>query len=176
MFTNPLHNLKNFELKDDMVLVDLGAGTGFYSIFASDLLPLGKVYAIEINKDFVEIIRSKIKDLKNKNVEVFWGNVEKKEGTHLANHIADRIIISNLLFQIEDKDAFLNEVNRIMKKEGKILFIDYNIHSLFYKKHKEEYIKKEDVISLFGKHRFIFEKEIDVGKYHYGIIFNKAMS
>ena len=58
MFSNPVKNLKAFGLREDNIVVDLGAGTGFYSVAAGHMVPRGKVYAIEIIKDFLENIRS----------------------------------------------------------------------------------------------------------------------
>ena len=39
------------------VVADLGAGTGFYSIAAGQMVPKGKVYAVEVVKDFLMTIR-----------------------------------------------------------------------------------------------------------------------
>ena len=52
MFTDPVKNLKLFGLAEDMIVADLGAGTGFYTLAAARMTPQGKVYAIEIQKDF----------------------------------------------------------------------------------------------------------------------------
>lgn len=174
MFTDPLKNLKLFDLREDMILVDLGAGTGFYSILASPLLPKGKVYAIEINRDYIKTIRNKIKDEGITNVECFWGNIEKKEGTMLRDKIADRVIISNVLFQVEDRNAFLSEVDRILKDRGKILLIDFNEDSIIFKKQKDRFIKEKDAKELLSNFGFIWERNILAGANHYGMIFNKV--
>ena len=62
MFTDPIKNLKQFGIREDMVVADLGAGTGFYSIPLAFMVPHGKVYAIEIQKDFLTTIKNKIKE------------------------------------------------------------------------------------------------------------------
>ena len=65
MFTDPLKNLKAFGLKEDNIVADLGAGTGFYSVAAGHMVSRGKVYAIEIVKDFLETIKNKVKEKYN---------------------------------------------------------------------------------------------------------------
>lgn len=66
MFNDPLKNLKMFRVKETDIVADFGAGTGFYSILTSQIAKNGKVYAVEISKDFIQIIRNKIEELKLK--------------------------------------------------------------------------------------------------------------
>ena len=103
MFTDPLKNLKTFEIKETDIIADLGAGTGFYSILAAQIANKGKVYAIEISKDFIQTIVSKIKDLKLDNIECLWANVEKIGGTKLVDAVVDKVIASMVFFQFMDK-------------------------------------------------------------------------
>ena len=56
MFSDPVKNLKQFGLREDMIVADLGAGTGFYSMAVAEMVPKGKVYAIEIQKDFLTTV------------------------------------------------------------------------------------------------------------------------
>ena len=77
MFTDPLKNLKAFRLKEDNIVADLGAGTGYYSIALGSLVPNGKVYAVEVVKDFLDTIKNKIKEAHLNNVEIIWGNIEE---------------------------------------------------------------------------------------------------
>ena len=130
MFTDPVQNLKAFGLKEDNIVADLGAGTGFYSIAAGRLVPQGKVYAVEINKDFLATIKNKATEAHLNNVEILWGDIEKIEGTKLGNGIVDAVIASNVLFQVEDKDKFIEEIKRILKQKGRVLLIDWSESSL----------------------------------------------
>jgi len=113
MFTDPVKNLKAFGLREDMVVADLGAGSGFYTIPLAEMVPRGKVYAIEIQRDFLTTIRNKANDARLSNVECFLGDVEKMGGTKLKDKIVDAVIASNILFQVENKDKFTEEIKRI---------------------------------------------------------------
>ena len=118
MFTNPEKNLRAFGLSENMLVADLGAGTGFYSILAAHMVPNGKVYAVEIQKDFLHTIAGKAKEVNLKNIEYIWGNVEKIGGTKIADGILDAVIASNIFSHIEEKDNFIQEVKRILKVGG----------------------------------------------------------
>src|ERR1035437_7784661 len=107
MFADPIKNLRAFGLREDMIVADLGAGTGFYSVAAAEMVPRGKVYAVEVQKDFLHKIKDKISDAHLGNVETLWGDVEKIGGTKIKDGIVDAVIASNILFQVEDKDKFI---------------------------------------------------------------------
>ena len=44
-------------LGTNSIVADLGAGTGFYSVAAGHIVSRGKVYAVEIVKDFLVTIK-----------------------------------------------------------------------------------------------------------------------
>src|SRR3989344_1060034 len=121
MFADPVKILRALGMREDMIVADLGAGTGFYSVPASHMVPAGKVYAVEIIKDYLKTLQNKAKESHLENLECLWGNIEKIGGTKIKDRIADRVIASNILFQVEDRGKFLEEAFRILKPHGKIL-------------------------------------------------------
>ena len=80
MFTDPVKNLKTLGLRETDIVADLGAGTGFYAIAAGHLVPKGKVYAVEVQKDFLTKIKHKIHEAHLQNVHAIWGDIEKSVG------------------------------------------------------------------------------------------------
>ena len=170
MFTDPVKNLKAFGLKEDNIVADLGAGTGFYSIAAGMLVPQGKVYAVEINKDFLTTIKNKVAEAHLNNVEILWGDIEKMEGTKIGNGIVDAVIASNVLFQVEDKDKFVEEIKRILKQKGRVLLIDWSESSIMG---ATTIIPKNKAREMFEKKGFVLERDINAGEHHYGMILIK---
>jgi len=173
MFSDPIQNLKVFGLEEDMIVADLGAGSGFYSIAVAKMVPKGKVYAIEVIPDFIKSLRNKIKDENLQNIECILGNVEKIGGTKLKEHIIDRIIASNIFFQIEDKSLFLEELKRILKPHGRILLIDWSKEESSMGKNLANAVSSQETRAMFEKKGFIHERDIDAGPHHYGMIYRK---
>lgn len=171
MFTDPLKNLKAFGLKEDNIVADLGAGTGHYSILLAGLVPRGKVYAVELQKDFLDTIKNKIKEAHLQNVEIIWGNVEKIGGTKIGDSVADAVVASNVLFQLEDKEKFIEEITRILKPKGRVLLIDWAESSILGAK---MIVPKNKAQEMFERKGFKLEREIDAGAHHYGIILIKG--
>jgi len=171
VFSNPLKNLKAFGLKDDDVVADLGAGTGHYSLVAGEIVTRGKVYAVELQKDFLTMLRSRATDARLKNIELIWGNVEKKGGTKIADSVVDAVIASNILFQVEDKENFIEEIKRILKPKGRVLFVDWSPSSIMK---TTAIISPDRALGLFTKKDFILQRNIDAGEHHYGMILIKS--
>lgn len=174
MFTDPLKNLKMLGLNENMIVADLGAGTGFYTIAAAKLVPNGKVYAIEIIKDYITTVKNKAKEERLNNVDCFWGNIEELGGTKIKDGIVDVAIASNVFFQIDNKNLFIEEVKRILKKNGKILFIDWDSKTFVNAMNTGKNLSKDKALEFFKKRGFELVRDIDVGEHHYGMILNKS--
>jgi ubiquinone/menaquinone biosynthesis C-methylase UbiE len=170
MFADPIKNLRQFGLREDMIVADLGAGTGFYSLAAAKMVPKGKVYAIEVVKDYIVTIKDRAKELGLNNLECFWGNIEEVGGTKIKEGMIDAVIVSNILFQVEDKERLVNEIKRILKPEGKILLVDWTDGLTSFGPKPEQVIPKNKAREIFEKKNFILEREIDAGSHHYGMI------
>lgn len=171
MFTDPVKNLKAFGLREDNIVADLGAGTGYYSIALGALVPKGKVYAVELQKDFLDTIKSRVLEAHLNNVEIILGDVEKLGGTKLGNEIADAVIASNILFQVEDKEKFIEEIKRILKPKGRVLLIDWSEESIMG---GTTIVPKDKAREMFQKKGFAVERDIEVGDHHYGMILRVA--
>ena len=172
MFSDPLKNLKQFGISDHMIVADLGAGSGFYSILASHMVPAGKVYAVEVVPDFIKTIQNKIKEQHIKNIDCILGDVEKIGGTKIKDGIVDRVIASNILFQAEDKSKFLDEMKRILKPGGRVLLIDWAPEGEIMGGGFPS-LAKEKARSMFEQKGFTYEQDVDAGEHHYGMIYRK---
>jgi ubiquinone/menaquinone biosynthesis C-methylase UbiE len=171
MFSDPAANLAKFGLTDGQKVVDLGAGSGFYSIEAAKKVgSSGRVYAVDVQKNLLERLRSNASTQGVRNIEVVWGNAEKIGGTKLREAIADRVIASNVLFQIEKPDDFCLEIKRILKLGGKVMVIDWSEVSALSPKQLVPAMKAQ---MLFEKNGFKLEDSFGAGDHHYGLVFTR---
>ncbi|MDQ3075713.1 MAG: class I SAM-dependent methyltransferase [bacterium] len=173
MFTDPVKNLKFLGLEENMIVADLGAGTGYYAIPAAQIVKKGKVYAIEVQKDFLKTIINKSHESKLENLECIWGDVEKIGGTKIGDSIVDAVVISNVFCFVEDKEGFLKEAKRILKIRGKLLLVELEEGSAIVAKSQNICISQNKIRSLLEKEGFVHDRDIDTGDHHYGMIFRK---
>ena len=170
-FSDPQKNIAQFDIGPGMSVADLGAGTGFYTIEAARKAGTsGKVYAVEVQKDLLAKLKTNASHEHLFNIEVIWGNIETIGGTRLRDGSVDRIIASNVLFQIEHKDNFCLEIKRLLKPSGKVLVVDWSSLSPLGPK---TLVPQMTARALFEKAGFVFESSISAGDHHYGLIFTK---
>ena len=158
-----------------MIVADLGAGSGFYTIPSGRAVGSnGKVYAVEVQKDLLSRIKDEAIKAHVSNVEVIWGNIEKIGGTKLRQGSVDAVIASNILFQLENKGTFVQEVKRILKPAGKVLVIDWSDSFGGMGPDPLSIMSSQSAQVLFEKEGFMLEEKINAGEHHYGMIFRKS--
>ena len=175
MFSNPKLNLEQFGLEKGMKVADLGVGAGFYAIEAAKLIgEKGRVFCVDVQKELVAEVKKVAEKEGLLNVEAIWGDIEKLEGTQIKNAITDAVIVSNVLFQVEDREKFVEEVARILKPAGKVLVVDWMDSFAGMGPHKDHIVTEEKAKFLFTAKGFLIEKKISAGDHHYGFIARKA--
>lgn len=173
-FSDPQKNIAQFGLEEGMTVADFGAGSGAYALAAARRVgSSGKVYAIDIQRELLSKIKHAAQDAGLANIEVLWGDIDEPNGAELPDESVDAIILSNILFQLEKKDAALREAWRLLKKGGRALVVDWNESYGGLGPVEKSVVTKEAARELFSAAGFREEKVIDAGGYHYGVIFKK---
>ena len=181
MFIKPEEIIKNFEVRPGMVAADFGSGSGHYVLAMAKKMnnsglpaeQAGVVYAIDIQKNLLETIKSEAAKQHLSNVDIVWADIEGKEGTKLANGILDFAVASNILFQIGDKEALAKEIKRTLKSGGRAAVIDWSASFGGTGPSPKAVMPKKETERIFIQEGFLEEREFPAGDNHYGIIFKK---
>ncbi len=174
-FTKPELNIGALGLREGDVVADLGSGTGAYTMLLAEKVgKSGRVYAVEIQQDFFTNIKNAAAERGLKNVEVIWGDIERLGGTKIKDAVADAVVVSNVLFQAEDKAGILREARRILKDGGKLLLIDWSSSFNNLGPTKNMIVPAEVARALCEKEGFAFKREVTAGDHHYGFVMVKS--
>ena len=168
-FLNPSEVLKQLNLKKNMVAADFGSGSGGWAFPLAKKLEEGKVYAIDILEEPLSALRAKSKLEKIFNIETIKSNVEK--GSKLFSESCDLVLMTNLLFECEDKKKVIEEGKRVLKPGGKILVVDWKLDAPLGP--KKSRVSAEEVKKIAEEIDLKLEKEFEAGSYHYGLLFSK---
>lgn len=171
-FLDPEIVASKFGLKLGQEIADFGAGSGYFTIIMAKIVgDSGKVNAIDILDSSLETIRSKANLEGLKNIKTIKGNLEVIGGSGLDDSSQDFVLLANILFQNEDKVEIIRESKRVLKDDGRMVIIDWEKGSGGFGPPDEYRSPKETIMSLAAQEGFIFEKYIDVDKFHFGMIF-----
>lgn len=174
MFSNPQKNLLQTGISKGTVIADLGCGVGYYSLLVANMVgDEGIVYSIDINPDFISKVASEAKNEGLKNIRPVVGDIEKKGGTSLADESVDLVIMANVAFALENKKEAVAEVKRILKKKGRVLFIEWSDSFGGIGPHKDHVMPESKGLEVFLVAGFEMVQKIDAGEHHYGIIWRK---
>lgn len=171
-FLNPTEILKQLGLKKDMAAADFGSGSGGWAIPLAKILKDGKVYAIDILEEPLSALKGRAKIENINNIEIIRANVEAKEGLTLESDSLDLVLLTNILFEAEDKKRVLLEAKRVIKNNGKILVIDWLPDSDLGP--EREKTSSEKIRKLAQELNLKIDKEFRAGNHHFGLILKKT--
>ena len=172
VFSHPQTNVLQMGLHDGMKVADFGCGSGHYTLALSGAVGAsGRVYAIDIQGDVLKHLVSTLEDKHIKNVDTICGDLEKPGGSKLREHVIDAVVVSNVLFQINDTQALVNEIKRVLRPGGKVLVSDWAGSYSGLGPSKEHIVPEHAAEELFITNGFHKVKSYRSGPHHYSILF-----
>ena len=172
-FLNPLEAIKQLNILTNMWVADFGCGAGFFVIPMAEIVGKdGKVFALDVMDSALESVRSKAKMKGFFNIITKRCNLETLGGSQIENNSIDLVLLSNILFQSDNKAGIIKEGARILKPGGEMTIIDWRENQPMGPA-KDLIIPIDNVGTMAEENGLKFKKEIQVDKYHWGMIFVK---
>ncbi|MBI4135593.1 methyltransferase domain-containing protein [Candidatus Uhrbacteria bacterium] len=171
-FAHPAHNVVALGIQPGMKIADFGSGSGAYVLsIAEALCGSGHVYAVDIQRDLLRRTRNESQNRGFRNVEIVWGDLERMGGSKIADGALDMVLISNLLFQVMDKNVVIAEALRVLRPQGRVAIIDWSDSFGGTGPIEQDVVSKETALALAAKAGLELVKEFSAGAHHYGLIF-----
>ncbi|MCZ7355654.1 MAG: class I SAM-dependent methyltransferase [Candidatus Methanoperedens sp.] len=155
-------------LTRDMILVDLGCGTGYFSIPAS--MKVKKVFALDVQQEMLDSLGDKIKKENITNIETILSG---ESSIPLPDNSAHVLLMVNVFHELEDREAILREGRRILFSGGKLMIIDWKKMQMDFGPPVEERLTPDEIISICKDNGFELKEESDAGPYNYLLVFEK---
>lgn len=113
----------NVGLKPGMMMADIGAGTGLFTVpFSQAVGSTGKVYAVDIVKSFIEHIKARASKANIANVETVLCTEKSVE---LPESSIDLAFICDVYHHFEYPQATLATLHKALRPGGEIVLIDF---------------------------------------------------
>ena len=119
----PLRLLGALGLKPGQVVADVGAGSGYLSrVMATRVAPGGRVLAIDIQPEMLELLRKTAADPRYRNIHPMAGAVDD---TRLPVGSVDLAIMVDVYHELEFPYEMLESIVRGLKPGGRVAFVEY---------------------------------------------------
>ena len=172
-FLEPERIVRYFGLEKGDHVADFGAGHGFFTIpMARAVGGDGMIYALDVQKSVLDIIRARAKLEHLLNIEPLWADLDESGGSRLKDKYLDFVLIASTLFQTEKKEIMLKEAYRVLRSGGRLAIIEWEQNSNLGPP-RETKVKKDLVKNLALAAGFQLDREFEAGSHHYGLLFKK---
>lgn len=114
--------IQRLPLEKDHVVADIGAGTGYFSFPVARRVPEGKVYAVDIQPEMLDIIRKKQAASTVDNVEARLGSTTEVQ---LPDNSVDLAFIVDAYHEFSHPVEMGQSLVRALKPGGRLVLIEY---------------------------------------------------
>jgi ubiquinone/menaquinone biosynthesis C-methylase UbiE len=138
------------ELKPGMAVADVGAGTGLFTrLFADQVGPNGKVYAVDIAPGFLDHIAADAAKRGQKQVVTVVGT---QDSTNLPRASVDLVFLCDVYHHLETPERNLSSIRRALRERGRLVVIDFD---------RVEGKSTDFVLKHVRANQHVFRKEIE---------------
>jgi ubiquinone/menaquinone biosynthesis C-methylase UbiE len=155
-------------------VADIGAGSGYFTFRLSDRVGAkGKVYAVEIQQEMLDIIAKRMKDRDVKNIELVLGT---ETDPKLPANALDLILMVDVYHEFSFPHEMTENMVKALKPGGRLVFVEYRledpqvpiklVHKMTEKQvikemepHPLRWVKTSEILPR--QHIIVFEKKDD---------------
>src|SRR3989344_4491567 len=125
-FSDPRHIVNNLHIPEGAKVADFGSGSGYFTLLIAKMVgPSGIVTAVDIQSAPLQVIQTRAHDQGLYNIRYVRGNLEVQGSSGLPDNSQDIVLLANILFQSQKKEAIIAEALRVLRPGGELVMIDW---------------------------------------------------
>ncbi len=168
----PTRLMKALDLKPGAVVADIGAGSGYFTFRLAQVVgPQGKVYAVDIQKEMLDLIRQRMKASKVENVVPVLG---AESDPKLPANAIDLMLLVDVYHEFSFPYEMTQAMVQALKPGGRLVLVEYRMEDptvpikLVHKMTEKQVLREMGVFplkhvktvdTLPRQHIIIFEKK-----------------
>ncbi|WP_238325884.1 class I SAM-dependent methyltransferase [Bryobacter aggregatus] len=120
---NPSRAIQLLQLEKGMVVADIGAGSGYYTLRIAPVVgPTGKVFATDIQPEMLSLLKKRMRQQKISNVEPVLGN---EKDPKLPAKSCDVILMVDVYHEFSHPQVMLSNLRAALKDDGRLILLEY---------------------------------------------------
>jgi SAM-dependent methyltransferase len=116
----PSKAIDALKFKPTDIVAEIGAGTGYFSLRIAP--KVAKVYAVELQPEFLDILRSHQADQQITNIEILQGQLDR---VNLPDNSLDYAIMVDAYHEFAQPREMMQSISSALKPGGKAVLIEY---------------------------------------------------
>ncbi len=117
--------MPSLEIKEGQTVADFGAGSGHHTVKLARLVGAkGKVYAVDIQKEMIELIDKRMKKEKLENIELV---LSKEKDPKLPAAGVDMILMVDVYHELTYPYEVTLELVKALKPGGRLVFVEFRL-------------------------------------------------
>lgn len=119
----PTRAVDALRLKSGMVVADVGAGSGYYTVrLARAVGRSGHVFATDLQPGMLDLIRAKVTREKIENVTLVQGTATDPR---LPDATFDMVLMVDVYHELSGPQAFIARLKKSLKPDGRLVLIEF---------------------------------------------------
>ncbi len=164
--------VKALALKPGETIVDLGAGTGYFTRrFAAAVAPTGRAIGLDVEPGMVEHMRD---DARTRGLANYDAKLVKPDDPELAPASVDVVFLCDAYHHIENRSDYFRKVRAALKPGGRVVDVDFKKEPLPVGPPPAHKVAREVVIEDMRRAGFKLAREHDFLPYQYFLEFEPA--
>lgn len=156
---NPQEMLEQLNLKDGMVVCDLGAGDGYHTLqMAPRVGPTGKVIAVDIQTEMLQELSRKLAEKKLENVDTILGELWDPK---LPDHAVDLVLMVDVYHEFSHPVQMLAALRKALKPDGLIALVEFRLEDPTVLIRLEHKMTKAQIVKEYKANGFKVAREYD---------------
>lgn len=142
----PSKLIESLKLAPDAALADIGAGSGYFTFRLAEKVPKGKVYAVDIQQEMIDILKKKMKAEGHENVEPI---LSEEADAKLPEGVVDGVLLVDVYHEFAFPREMLASILKALKPGGEVYLLEYRaedpsvpikpLHKMSQKQAKREF-------------------------------------
>ena len=167
----PEKALDAIDLRPGMIVADVGAGTGYFSLrMARRVGPDGKVYANDIQPEMLEKLRANAQREKLANIETVLGS---EADPKLPAGKIDVVLLVDVYHEFSQPQQMLQHIRAALKQDGRLILLEYRKEDPAVPIRPEHKMSLAEVKSEVEAEGYKFDRAVETLPRQHIIIFRK---